>query len=220
MLAEECPNIRCFGVPLVRPPKAGGGKDPRKARIAADFMQTGTDVQLQECVICGTVYVSEKDSNGWEQLVPLDVTVPEQLPNDPILAPPSVVEAASFGSPKQGNTAARDELPRVSKIREFIVSFFKYSAQVSNSAMPSIVTAALEVSRQSIATMSFRPCLVIVAQWTRGYSGSYCTIDEANSSVGQSYDTLLLYDALNRQMYRLKRIRPFLPLKSLQNLSS
>ncbi|KIM90708.1 hypothetical protein PILCRDRAFT_811167 [Piloderma croceum F 1598] len=99
MLAEECPNIRCFGVPLVRPPKVGGGKDPRK-----------------ECVICDTVYVSEKDSNGWEQLVPFNTTVPEQLPNDPILAPPSVVEVASFRSSNQGNTSACDELPRVGKI--------------------------------------------------------------------------------------------------------
>lgn len=32
MLAEECPNVECFGVPLVRPPMTGGGKDPRKAR--------------------------------------------------------------------------------------------------------------------------------------------------------------------------------------------
>lgn len=31
MLAEECPNVICYGVPLVRPPKAGGGKDPRMA---------------------------------------------------------------------------------------------------------------------------------------------------------------------------------------------
>jgi hypothetical protein len=126
MLAEECPNIRCFGVPLVRPPKAGGGKDPRKVRIAADFMQIGTHVELQECVICGTVYVSEKDSHGWEQLVPLNATVPEQLPN-PILAPPSVVEAASFDSSNEGNTSACDELPRVGNIREFIVSLFSAS---------------------------------------------------------------------------------------------
>jgi hypothetical protein len=33
MLGEECPNSTCFGVPLVRPPKAGGEKDPRKVRI-------------------------------------------------------------------------------------------------------------------------------------------------------------------------------------------
>ena len=30
MLGDECPNPECYGVPLVRPPKPGGGKDPRK----------------------------------------------------------------------------------------------------------------------------------------------------------------------------------------------
>jgi hypothetical protein len=32
MLADECPNMRCYGIPLVRPPKAGGGKDTRMVR--------------------------------------------------------------------------------------------------------------------------------------------------------------------------------------------
>ncbi|KAG1892557.1 hypothetical protein F4604DRAFT_1913276 [Suillus subluteus] len=31
MLGEECPNIRCYGVPLVRPPKGGEERDPRKS---------------------------------------------------------------------------------------------------------------------------------------------------------------------------------------------
>ncbi|KAJ7179912.1 hypothetical protein C8R43DRAFT_1181112 [Mycena crocata] len=52
MLADECPNVHCFGVPLVRPPKAGGEKDPRK-----------------ECVICGMVYLTEIDWAGRERLV-------------------------------------------------------------------------------------------------------------------------------------------------------
>jgi len=52
MLAEECPNVRCYGVPLVRPPKAGGGKDPK-----------------MECVICGTIYVSQIDPSGRERLI-------------------------------------------------------------------------------------------------------------------------------------------------------
>lgn len=30
MLADECPNAECYGVPLVRPPKPGGGKDFKK----------------------------------------------------------------------------------------------------------------------------------------------------------------------------------------------
>ena len=35
MLADECPNTECYGIPLVRPPKAAGEKDPRKACILA-----------------------------------------------------------------------------------------------------------------------------------------------------------------------------------------
>jgi len=31
MLADECPNSTCYGIPLVRPPKSSG-KDPRKVR--------------------------------------------------------------------------------------------------------------------------------------------------------------------------------------------
>ncbi|KAI9574586.1 hypothetical protein HD554DRAFT_2048231 [Boletus coccyginus] len=57
MLAEECPNTRCYGVPLVRPPKTGVDKDPRK-----------------ECIICGTIYVTE-DSEGWQRLVPVSTGV-------------------------------------------------------------------------------------------------------------------------------------------------
>lgn len=33
MLADECPNVDCYGVPLVRPPRAGG-RDPRKVSTA------------------------------------------------------------------------------------------------------------------------------------------------------------------------------------------
>ncbi|KAJ6539264.1 hypothetical protein B0H19DRAFT_1178094 [Mycena capillaripes] len=57
MLADECPNTRCIGIPLVRPPKAGGEKDPRK-----------------ECVICKTVYLTEVDWAGRERLVPENTT--------------------------------------------------------------------------------------------------------------------------------------------------
>lgn len=33
MLADECPNVNCYGIPLVRPPKANGEVDPRKVHI-------------------------------------------------------------------------------------------------------------------------------------------------------------------------------------------
>lgn len=93
MLAEECPNVRCFGVPLVRPPKAGGGKDPRK-----------------ECVICGTVYVSENNSSGWEELVPVNPGVPEQVQKDTTLAPSSGQEPATSTSRNKGETVADNEV--------------------------------------------------------------------------------------------------------------
>ena len=33
MLADECPNEHCYGIPLVRPPLPGG-KDPRKVSLS------------------------------------------------------------------------------------------------------------------------------------------------------------------------------------------
>jgi len=55
MLADECPNTTCYGIPLVRPPKAGGEKDPRK-----------------ECVVCGTIYIEEKDAHGFDRLMAVE----------------------------------------------------------------------------------------------------------------------------------------------------
>ncbi|KAJ7179243.1 hypothetical protein C8R46DRAFT_1159888 [Mycena filopes] len=59
-IGQRVLTSRCFGVPLVRPPKAGGEKDPRK-----------------ECVVCGIVYVTEVDWAGRERLVPENV--PKEL---------------------------------------------------------------------------------------------------------------------------------------------
>jgi uncharacterized Zn finger protein (UPF0148 family) len=57
MLGEECPRSTCYGIPLVRPPKTGQEKDPRK-----------------ECVVCSTVYVAQ----GLNSLVPLTSSVSRQ----------------------------------------------------------------------------------------------------------------------------------------------
>ncbi|OCH93593.1 hypothetical protein OBBRIDRAFT_724481 [Obba rivulosa] len=71
MLADECPNTHCYGIPLVRPPKAGGEKDPRK-----------------ECVICSTVYVYEKDAMGQDRLVPVvSPVLREQVLQQPQVQP-------------------------------------------------------------------------------------------------------------------------------------
>jgi uncharacterized Zn finger protein (UPF0148 family) len=76
MLAEECPGLRCYGVPLVRPPKPGGGKDPRKVSQTIAVFQgaVGLTFGMKVCVICGTTYVTELDATGWERLVVLDPT--------------------------------------------------------------------------------------------------------------------------------------------------
>ncbi|KIJ70174.1 hypothetical protein HYDPIDRAFT_104849 [Hydnomerulius pinastri MD-312] len=74
MLGEECPNARCYGVPLVRPPKSSGDRDPRK-----------------ECVICGTVFITE-DSEGWQRLVP-------------VTSVPSTSEQSSSGTTRQSGSS-------------------------------------------------------------------------------------------------------------------
>jgi len=85
MLAEECPNSTCFGVPLVRPPKVGGGKDSRK-----------------ECVICHGVYVSEKGASGYENLVALGQIINE-LPQTAAAKAPG-----SSGPARNGKSVIRD----------------------------------------------------------------------------------------------------------------
>ncbi|KAI0786391.1 hypothetical protein C8Q75DRAFT_271067 [Abortiporus biennis] len=55
MLADECPNSTCYGIPLVRPPKTGSERDPHK-----------------ECVICHRVYVDQASENGVTRLVSIE----------------------------------------------------------------------------------------------------------------------------------------------------
>jgi hypothetical protein len=73
MLADECPGSGCYGVPLVRPPNIGHGpgKSPRKVCPESEARSKGS-FHDQECVTCGTVYISEQDSNGQGRLVPLE----------------------------------------------------------------------------------------------------------------------------------------------------
>ncbi|PPQ77289.1 hypothetical protein CVT25_010871 [Psilocybe cyanescens] len=93
MLGDECPNSTCYGVPLVRPPKSGGERDPRK-----------------ECVVCGNVYVSKIDWAGRETLVPQETKA--SVPTDDSVrsqagssqarvpsSPTSSQEKHSFSSP-------------------------------------------------------------------------------------------------------------------------
>ena len=45
MLADECPRNTCYGIPLVRPPKAGHEMDPRKVRFCSVATQK-TDIYV------------------------------------------------------------------------------------------------------------------------------------------------------------------------------
>lgn len=64
MLAEECPNSTCYGVPLVRPPKLGD-KNPRKVRaVSRKRSSLMFVVPLQECVVCGNIYVYGEEATA------------------------------------------------------------------------------------------------------------------------------------------------------------
>ncbi|KAI0366404.1 hypothetical protein BV20DRAFT_971922 [Pilatotrama ljubarskyi] len=93
MLADECPNPDCYGIPLVRPPKTQATIDPRK-----------------ECVICGIVYVDENDALGRDRLVPIQ---PLPSPSDTYrLPPPAAAGTSSTRTPiDQGKGKARATAP-------------------------------------------------------------------------------------------------------------
>ncbi|KAJ3855671.1 hypothetical protein EV368DRAFT_34176 [Lentinula lateritia] len=73
LLGEECLNEACFGIPLVRPPKSGGEKDPRR-----------------ECVICGRIYIGEGDLIEAEPPRP-----PAQNSSPPILPDNAIIPASN-----------------------------------------------------------------------------------------------------------------------------
>ncbi|KAF8076302.1 hypothetical protein FPV67DRAFT_409706 [Lyophyllum atratum] len=83
MLGDECPNTRCYGVPLVRPPMAGGEKSPRK-----------------DCVICGGAYVTEADWAGRERLVPaISNALPPQTASAPSVSTAPEKSQAPYEAP-------------------------------------------------------------------------------------------------------------------------
>ncbi|EIM88276.1 uncharacterized protein STEHIDRAFT_95335 [Stereum hirsutum FP-91666 SS1] len=87
MLADECPVSTCYGIPLVRPPKSGSDRDPRK-----------------ECVVCGGMFTTEKDAHGFERLVP-----GETAPTVSAKRQPSTSASALMvnGSQDKGKAAVR-----------------------------------------------------------------------------------------------------------------
>lgn len=117
MLADECPRSTCHGIPLVRPPKTGQEKNPRK-----------------ECVVCGTVYVTEKKAQGLNFLVPVTSSGSRQE------------EIPSSGTPLVGSNMTLKGKGKASGICD--------APAVAHSASPTIGTSsvaptALSLSRES-----------------------------------------------------------------------
>ncbi|KIY73680.1 hypothetical protein CYLTODRAFT_190909 [Cylindrobasidium torrendii FP15055 ss-10] len=81
MLAEECPNTQCYGVPLVRAPRSND-----------------TDEPIKECVVCETRYLSTSDWAGRPTLTPV-VTGPPVSGPDFAGLPVSSARLASPGKP-------------------------------------------------------------------------------------------------------------------------
>ncbi|KAI0091965.1 hypothetical protein BDY19DRAFT_983522 [Irpex rosettiformis] len=92
MLADECPNNTCYGIPLVRPPRINGGLNPHK-----------------ECVVCHTVYV-DRPGGGLERLQPSQALEnPPELPTHEINRGESATRTPlSLGVAADGRTFSSD----------------------------------------------------------------------------------------------------------------
>ncbi|KAG2369888.1 hypothetical protein BDR07DRAFT_1266137 [Suillus spraguei] len=124
MLGEECPNIRCYGIPLVRPPKGGEERDHRK-----------------ECVICGTVYVTDV-SEGWQRLVP----APHAIEAGSRSGASNLSAPITLGSRDKGKAVMHSLPSQVPKVH--------LPAQVTVDIDPSLRHYFLRQSRQSVPSIN------------------------------------------------------------------
>ncbi|PCH41184.1 hypothetical protein WOLCODRAFT_131753 [Wolfiporia cocos MD-104 SS10] len=135
MLADECPNSTCYGVPLVRPPRTGAEKDLHK-----------------ECVFCGTVYVDEQGPSG-SRLVPVDAANPlRRSAGQSMPEPAPSTSASTTVIPRQGKGRANDvfePLVPQSSAETVMPSAFQV-APATSSFTPSSTTSALEASAKSL----------------------------------------------------------------------
>ncbi|KAH7922460.1 hypothetical protein BV22DRAFT_1131426 [Leucogyrophana mollusca] len=182
MLGEECPNIRCYGVPLVRPPKASGDKNPKK-----------------ECVICGTIYVTESDSQGWQHLTPVaPVDSGSSFPREGIPSASSSTILDRAGPGNKGKAVDRGDpvqsplppLPLAPVSSQLKVVIPNATHGVDSSSQQQIVTSdvlgsstyaleqALRVLSQKLSLLSSNPIAVDVS--------SIASVAESISKVSQA----------------------------------
>ncbi|KAL5487943.1 hypothetical protein ACEPAI_6051 [Sanghuangporus weigelae] len=146
MLADECPNERCYGIPLVRPPLVGR-RDPRK-----------------ECVACGTVYVDEKDADGWERLVIAEqrasssstTIVPSGSGNVPVSNLPTVQNGRKGKAPL--HPASQETVVNTTDIGTHATSADSNSNTLETSA--SALELALQSLSQRLSSIASHPATV------------------------------------------------------------
>nr|GAT54056.1 predicted protein [Mycena chlorophos] len=167
MLAEECPASTCFGVPLVRPPKVGGEKDPR-----------------MECVICGSVYLSEVDAAGRESLVVQNQThaaseppaaVPVQAPivpqpSPPSSQPPAVLPSTAKTALEQSASSLEDAL-RVLTSRLTTLT----AGQADSSSIANAADAITKIVQALTQLNDVQPTFVPTGTDAQGRSGFHST---------------------------------------------
>jgi len=129
MLGEECPNETCYGIPLVRPPKSGNDKDPRK-----------------QCVICENMYTTVTDSTGRGTLT---------LFNAPSVSPNSAQSQRRVSSEQASSQpTTRPSIPCVNQHPQ-VSQLTQSSTPPMLGASPDIVldesSQALQISLQSLS---------------------------------------------------------------------
>lgn len=138
MLGEECPNVTCYGIPLVRPPKSGIDKNPGK-----------------QCVICGNMYTTVIDSTGRETLT---------LVNVPSISPTTQSQKhdslEQFQASSQPTTAQRSSMPRVNQhpqasqaSPDIVLDESSQALQISLQALSRLLTALSSTSTPNLTSI-------------------------------------------------------------------
>ncbi|KAG8701778.1 hypothetical protein FRC08_003899 [Ceratobasidium sp. 394] len=182
MLSDECINEDCWAIPLVRPPRArpGAQPDPRK-----------------ECVICGTVYIT--DENG-ELVVQPSPTARGNA-------------ASSSGSQKSKETPAEPSTQTVETIirdvpREQSTSVAPQAPTLVN-PLPSNATSAISTApqRSSAGTTTFSSATGALHGALDSLSQRLTQLTMAsNMDVKQVKDTAEAMEAVMRSLHTAQQL--------------
>jgi len=159
MLGEECPNETCHGIPLVRPPKSGIDKDPRK-----------------QCVICDNLYTTVTDSTGRETLALFNV--PSIAPN--LTQSQRHDSREQFQASSQTTTAQRSSIPRLNQ--------HPLTSQLTQSSTPLILGASPDIALDE-SSQALQTSLQSLSHWLTALSSpttpNLASIGETADTIGK-----------------------------------